>query len=112
RATGPRRVATVPVGYADGYLRSLSGQGVGCLAGVSVPIIGRVSMDLITLDVTEAPRDAAHPGAMIELIGGHGETVDQVAGHAGTIGYEILTSLGRRYHRHYTDAVVGNAGDE
>ncbi|NQV61994.1 MAG: alanine racemase [Alphaproteobacteria bacterium] len=112
RAAGPRRVATVPVGYADGYPRSLSGQGVGCLAGVSVPIIGRVSMDLITLDVTEAPRSAAHPGAMVELIGGGGETVDQVASRAGTIGYEILTSLGRRYHRHYIGAAPAvDAGD-
>ncbi len=113
RATGRRRIATVPVGYADGYLRSLSGQGVGCLAGITVPIVGRVSMDLITLDVTEAPRDAAHPGVMVELIGGGGETIDQVADRAGTIGYEILTSLGRRYHRRYVGAAAGAtaAGD-
>jgi alanine racemase len=109
RPTGPRRIATVPVGYADGYPRSLSGQGVGCLAGISVPIIGRVSMDLITLDVTEAPPDAAHPGAMVDLIGGGGESIDQVANRAGTIGYEVLTSLGRRYHRHYVDATAGAA---
>ncbi|MDP6690356.1 MAG: alanine racemase [Alphaproteobacteria bacterium] len=104
RATGPRRIATVPVGYADGYLRSLSGQGVGCLAGVSVPIVGRVSMDLITLDVTEVPGDAVHVGALVELIGGGGPTLDEIAEKAGTIGYEILTSLGRRYQRQYLKA--------
>ena len=104
RATGPRRIATVPVGYADGYLRSLSGQGMGRLAGVSVPIVGRVSMDLITLDVTEAPIEAAQAGALVDLIGGGGEGVDDVAARAGTIGYEILTSLGRRYHRRYLGA--------
>ncbi len=109
RATGPRRIATVPVGYADGYLRSLSGQGMGCLAGISVPIVGRVSMDLITLDVTEAPQDAVHPGAMVELIGGRGDTIDRVANRAGTIGYEILTSLGRRFHRRYVDAAAAGA---
>ncbi len=108
RVTGPRRIATVPVGYADGYLRSLSGQGVGCLAGVLVPIVGRVSMDLITLDVTEAPPDAARPGAMIDLIGGRGESIDAVASRAGTIGYEILTSLGRRYDRRYVGAAAGD----
>ncbi|MDA1099611.1 MAG: alanine racemase [Proteobacteria bacterium] len=111
RATGPRRIATVPVGYADGYLRSLSGQGMGRLAGISVPVVGRVSMDLITLDVTEAPLDAAHPGALVELIGGGGETIDAVAGRAGTIGYEIMTALGRRYHRRYLDATAA-AGTE
>ena len=112
RATGPRRIATVPVGYADGYLRSLSGQGVGCLAGIPVPIVGRVSMDLITLDVTDAPREAAYPGALVDLIGGHGLSLDEVAGRAGTIGYEILTSLGPRFHRRYLGAGSGDAGDE
>ncbi|MBT7635867.1 MAG: alanine racemase [Rhodospirillaceae bacterium] len=112
RATGPRRIATVPVGYADGYLRSLSGQGMGCLAGVSVPIVGRVSMDLITLDVTDVPMQAARAGAVVDLIGGDGDTVDEVAARAGTIGYEILTSLGRRYHRQYVGQVPGNIQDE
>ncbi|MBT4489339.1 MAG: alanine racemase [Rhodospirillaceae bacterium] len=101
RATGPRRIATVPVGYADGYLRALSGQGVANIAGMSIPIVGRVSMDLITLDVTEAPREAVYPGALVDLIGGAGPSLDDVAARAGTIGYEILTSLGRRYHRRY-----------
>ncbi len=112
RATGPRRIATVPVGYADGYLRSLSGQGMGRLAGISVPIVGRVSMDLITLDVTEVPEEAAQAGALVDLIGGGGDTIDEVAARAGTIGYEILTSLGRRYHRRYVGQVPGNSQNE
>ena len=58
-------------------------------------------MDLITLDVTEAPREAVYPGALVDLIGGAGPSLDDVAARAGTIGYEILTSLGRRYHRRY-----------
>ncbi|MBT3331776.1 MAG: alanine racemase [Rhodospirillaceae bacterium] len=115
RATGPRRIATVPVGYADGYLRSLSGRGMGGLAGVSVPIVGRVSMDLITLDVTDVPPAAARPGALIDLIGGGGiavddVAVDNVAARAGTIGYEILTSLGHRYCRRYHFGNAGNRG--
>jgi alanine racemase len=101
RVTGRRRIATIPVGYADGYPRALSGRGRAGIAGVSVPVVGRVSMDLITLDVTEAPVDATYPGAMVDLIGGGGPSLDEVAEAAGTIGYEILTALGRRYHRQY-----------
>lgn len=100
RAPGRRCIATVPVGYADGFPRALSGRGRGSIAGVSVPIVGRVSMDLITLDVTEAPDGAARVGALVDLIGG-GVPIDEVAASAGTIGYEILTNLGGRYHRRY-----------
>jgi alanine racemase len=57
-------------------------------------------MDLITFDVSDAPRELAHPGALIDLIGPN-NSVDDVASTAGTIGYEILTSLGPRYHRIY-----------
>jgi alanine racemase len=98
RFTGPTRVATVAVGYADGYLRSLSGRASASIGGITVPVVGRVSMDLITLDISNAP--AAQPGDMIDLIGPHFD-VDAAADAAGTIGYEILTSLGRRYQRHY-----------
>jgi alanine racemase len=105
RVTRKARIATVAVGYADGFLRSLSNRGSGLLAGVRVPIVGRVSMDLITFDVTGAPADAVHPEAMIELIG-PGHTVNDVAAAAGTIGYEILTSLGRRYARRYGGAAA------
>jgi alanine racemase len=112
RATGRRRIATVPVGYGDGYPRALSGQGVAYIAGISVPIVGRVSMDLITLDVTEAPLAAVQPGALVDLIGGDGPSLDDVAERAGTIGYELLTALGGRYHRRYRDATGGDQGHE
>ncbi len=100
RAAGPTRIATVAVGYADGYLRSLSNRGSAWLGDRRVPVVGRVSMDLITLDVTGAPAEAARPGAFVDLIGADLAT-DAVAEAAGTIGYEILTALGRRYHRVY-----------
>ena len=103
RIAAPGRIATVPVGYADGYLRSLSGRGFAAIGGVQVPVVGRVSMDLITLDVSALPRDAARPGATVDLIGG-ACPIDEVAARAATIGYEILTSLGRRYRREYVGA--------
>ncbi len=103
RFTGARRLATVAVGYADGYLRSLSGRAHAFLGDVRVPVVGRVSMDLITVDVTAAPPRAARPGRWVELLGPrHG--VDALAAEAGTIGYEVLTALGRRYHRAYVRA--------
>jgi alanine racemase len=98
-ATRPSRIATIAVGYADGYLRSLSGQGVAAYRDMILPMVGRVSMDLITLDVTEAPGLA--PGDRVTLIGGAAPSPDDLAVQAGTIGYEILTSLGDRYRRDY-----------
>jgi len=100
RIKKPGRIATVGVGYADGYLRSLSNCGSGFLGGCHVPLVGRVSMDLITFDVSDVPEKDVHPGAFVELLG-QNVTVDNVAEAAGTIGYEILTSLGSRYHRVY-----------
>jgi len=100
RIEGPGRIATVPVGYADGYLRSLSNRGTGYIGDSPVPVVGRVSMDLITLDVTGVPENVAMVGATVDLIGPH-NPVDRVAAEAGTIGYEILTGLGARYHRAY-----------
>ncbi|MEM9683775.1 MAG: alanine racemase [Pseudomonadota bacterium] len=96
--SGPTRVATVAAGYADGYLRSLSGRATAYIGDIAVPLIGRVSMDLTTFDISNAPD--AKPGDLIELIGPHVD-VDAVAAAAGTIGYEILTSLGNRYRRHH-----------
>lgn len=98
RIEAPARVATVGAGYADGYLRSLSGRGTGYLNGVAAPLIGRVSMDLLTFDVTGHPD--AKVGDWIELIGAH-VTIDDLADAAGTIGYEILTALGARFERRY-----------
>jgi len=100
RIEKPGRVATVGVGYADGYPRSLSNRGCGHINGVRVPLIGRVSMDLTMFDVTDVAATDAVPGAYIDLIG-EDDTVDDVAGRAGTIAYEILTSLGPRLHRVY-----------
>jgi alanine racemase len=104
----PGRVATVAVGYADGWLRSLSHRGCGCIAGTRVPLLGRVSMDLLTFDVSAIDPALAHPGAMIELLG-DAYGIDDAAADAGTIGYEILTSLGARYHRIYHDALGDDA---
>lgn len=101
--TAPRRtrVATVAAGYADGYLRTLSGQGAARCAGQPVPLLGRVSMDLTTFDVTDVP--GAVPGALVQLMG-PGSTPDDLAARAGTIGYEVLTALGARYRREYLPA--------
>lgn len=95
-AQRPSRIATVGIGYADGWLRSLSGRGTAFFDGRPVPLVGRVSMDLTTFDITDHPDIT--PGAWLEFIGPHCP-VDDVAAAAGTNGYEILTSLGRRYAR-------------
>jgi alanine racemase len=100
---GPGRVATVPVGYGDGFLRSLSNRGFGFLGDKRIDLVGRVSMDLITLDVTAVPPDRARPGALVELIGPHAP-LTEIAERAGTIPYEILVRLGRRFHRVYRAA--------
>jgi alanine racemase len=102
-ATRPTRVALVGVGYADGYHRRAgsSDQRQGARAyvrGRFAPLIGRVSMDLMAIDVTDVPGVAR--GDLVELIGRH-VPLDELASFADTIGYEILTSLGRRYERVY-----------
>jgi len=100
--TAPRRgrIATVGVGYADGLPRSLGNVGFAALGEVRVPIVGRVSMDLITVDVSALP--AARAGTSLTLIGGPCP-IDAVAEAAGTIPYELLTRLGRRFRRRYVD---------
>jgi alanine racemase len=96
----PGRLATVAVGYADGWLRSVSQRGWGRVGGRRVPLLGRVSMDLIVFDVSGVAPAFVRPGGFIELL--HEDYgVDAAAADAGTIGYEILTALGRRYHRVY-----------
>lgn len=101
------RIATIAVGYADGWLRSLGNRGAAYFNGVRLPIAGRVSMDSITLDVTALPEGTLGLGDWVELIG-PSQTLDQVAADAGTISYEILTSLGPRYHRIYRGAAVSS----
>jgi alanine racemase len=102
----PGRVATVAVGYADGWLRSLSHRGHGRLAGKRVPLLGRVSMDLVTFDVSAIDPAQARHGDVIELLGDD-YGVDDAAADARTIGYEILTALGHRYHRVYRRGPAG-----
>lgn len=97
----PTRIATVSVGYADGFPRALSNAGEARFDGAPVALVGRVSMDLTTFDVTDVPGAVA--GAWLDLIG-PGLPVEAVAGRAGTNGYEILTALGGRYHRVYRGA--------
>lgn len=92
------RIATVSVGYADGWPRSLCNRGHAVFDGAPLPLVGRVSMDLTTYDITDAP--GLDVGGWIDLIG-PGRDADAVAADAGTNGYEILTSLGPRYARVY-----------
>ncbi len=99
----PGRLATVAVGYADGWLRSLAGRGSARIGGERVPLVGRVSMDLAVFDVSIVPPSLARSGGIVELLDAE-YGVDAAAADAGTIGYEILTALGRRYHRSYLDS--------
>ena len=96
-APRPSRIATVSVGYADGFLRALTNKATAFFDGEPVPLVGRVSMDLTTFDATDVP--GLSTGDWLDLIGPGG--VDALADQAGTNGYEILTSLGSRYPRHY-----------
>jgi alanine racemase len=98
-----QRIATVPVGYADGYPRSASSRAMARIGPHEVPVAGRVSMDLITLDVSKVPEAEVRPGTMVTLLGGP-DGVDALAAASGTIGYEVLTRLGRRFHRRYIRA--------
>lgn len=103
RTAGPARLATIAVGYADGYPRAGSNTGAAWFAGVPLPVLGRVSMDSIILDASALPEGALHEGALVTLIGPQRD-IDAVGADCCTIGYEILTSLGRRYHRRYIAA--------
>ena len=103
-ASRPTRLAIVSVGYADGYLRAASASDArpgaeAIVAGVRCPLAGRISMDLIAIDVTEVPAELKR-GDLVTLLG-EGIGVDDFAARAGTISYEVLTSLGRRYRRIY-----------
>lgn len=105
RVRRPSRIATLGLGYADGFLRGLSvadGEAgtMGYIGPHPVPIVGRVSMDFITVDVTDVPEPLARRGAWVEVMGER-ITVDDLTDKAGTIGYELLTRLGQRVHRVY-----------
>ena len=93
-------LATIAAGYADGLPRALSGTGAVYHAGVRLPIVGRVSMDSIIIDVSALPKDTLTLGSLVEVVGEH-QTLEAIAEAAGTISYEILTGLGHRYQRLY-----------
>jgi alanine racemase len=104
-ARRPTRLAVVSAGYADGYFRAASSndgtRGAEVMvAGKRCPVAGRISMDLMAVDVTDLPNNAVRRGHMVTLIG-EGITVDELAHHFGSIGYEVLTSIGPRYARVY-----------
>lgn len=101
------RIAVVAVGYGDGYLRAASATNEApgadvMVAGKRCPLAGRISMDLMAIDVSALPEKAVRRGDLVTLIGDDVD-VDHLANRAGTIGYEVLTNLGRRYHRVYRD---------
>jgi alanine racemase len=102
------RIAVVAAGYADGYARAASSSDTApgadaIVAGKRCPVAGRISMDLLAIDISALPDNAARRGDMATLIGA-AITVDDLARMTGTIGYEVLSSLGRRYHRVYRTA--------
>jgi alanine racemase len=101
-APGRRKLATINIGYADGFLRSGSGGDIGVevfAGGHYCPVVGRISMDLSIIDITEA--DPLQRGDRVEILG-ENIGLDQLAAQASTIGYEILTDLGARYKRVYS----------
>jgi alanine racemase len=107
RAASPRRIATIAAGYADGVFRHASSSGVetgGAVAirGKLAPVVGRVSMDLITVDVTDVGDPAPVRGDFVDLIGPD-LPLEAVGLAAKSLGYEVLTRLGARFHRHYVD---------
>jgi alanine racemase len=97
---GRSRLAVIGLGYADGIFRSLGNRGAVFVAGERASIVGRISMDLMTADIGHLPSSACNVGDAVEIIGPH-QSVDDLARDAGTIGYEILTSLGNRFLRRY-----------
>jgi alanine racemase len=99
--TRPTRIATVALGYGDGYPRALGNRGEVYVDGHAAPVIGRISMDSTTIDVSALPEGRVRPGTLVEVIGPD-NPIDAVAAAAGTVAYELLTHLGQRYHRVYT----------
>jgi alanine racemase len=98
--TKETRLATLAAGYADGLPRYLSGHGAAWFNGVRLPIAGRVSMDSIIVDISDLPEDTLTHGSLVQIIGPD-QPLEDIASDAGTIAYEILTGLGRRYRRNY-----------
>ncbi|MBE7636996.1 alanine racemase [Sneathiella sp. P13V-1] len=97
---GKERIAKIAIGYADGYPRNLGGIAEVGIDGARAPIVGRISMDMLTVNMTAIPEEKSRAGEYVTLIG-DGITLEEVAEKSGTIPYEILTSLGHRYYRDY-----------
>ncbi len=97
-------IATLPLGYADGYPRALSNRGEVYIDKYKAPIVGRISMDLLTIDVTDLPPEKIFLGQEVEIIGNYC-TPDKIANIIDTIGYEILTMLGNRYKKVYKNDI-------
>jgi len=93
-------LATLAIGYADGYLRALGNAGTASVRAQRVPVVGRVSMDLLTIDVSALGPNGIEVGDAAELFGSE-VSIDEVAAAAGTISYELLTSIGKRVARRY-----------
>lgn len=99
-ADRPSRLATIALGYADGYPWTLGNKGFVAFDGQRAPVVGRVSMDLLSVDVTDIPADLVKVGSWAQTLGPH-VTPEELAKAAGTLPYELLTSLGKRYTRRY-----------
>jgi len=97
----PRRIATLSVGYADGWPRALGGKGAVWRDGVRLPLVGRVSMDTCTADVTDMPAQDLQPGDTVELIGSN-QSVSELAAQLETAPHALLTGLGRRFERRFS----------
>lgn len=94
-------IATIPIGYGDGYSRAFSNNGIVYIDNMPAPIVGRISMDLVTIDVSEFNENEIYLGKRVEVLGPNC-TPDKIAKLSGTIGYEVLTNLGNRFERIYT----------
>jgi alanine racemase len=101
-AATPQRLATIATGYADGWPRSLGGKGAAWCRGVRLPIVGRISMDSLTVDIGGLAEEDISEGDFVELLG-PSQSIADVARDAGTIGYEILTALGKRHARFFIE---------
>lgn len=100
------RLATISIGYGDGYLRRMSNRGFTAIGGARAPIVGRISMDVTMVDVTHVPERYLYPGAKVEIVGPHCP-VNDVAAHGDTLGIELLTRVGNRVKRIYETEHTG-----
>jgi len=111
-AKNKRRIATLPAGYADGFSRKLSNRGDVLIGGVRCPIVGNVCMDFLMTDVSDVPNIRVGDDAV--LIGRQGNEeikVDDIADIIGTINYEVVTLIGKRVKRVFTNYIAGNPND-